>query len=102
MIWFDSSGAGPVALITETFSLGLSNIIMNPSPPIPDIWGSTTPSIKLTAQAASNAFPPLFKMSLPTIEANQWFVTTEALNPTIFGLIEPKFFPCGRLCVIIP
>ena len=39
--------------------------MMNPSPPMPDIRGSTTFSAAAVAMAASTALPPCCKMEIP-------------------------------------
>src|SRR5919198_2170344 len=39
---------------------------MNPPPPIPATYGSVTPRVAATATAASTAFPPLRRISMPT------------------------------------
>jgi len=42
----------------------------NPPPPSPELLGSTTASVELTATAASKALPPCFRISIPACVAN--------------------------------
>jgi hypothetical protein len=50
------------------------------SPPIPVIAGSTTHRVAQAAIAASAAFPPAFKISIPTWLANGWLVAIIAFE----------------------
>ena len=55
---------------------------MKPPPPIPDDCGSTTFNANWTAAAASIAFPPAFKTSLPILAAfGSLVATTPPLPP---------------------
>ena len=44
--------------------------IATPTPPMPDINGSTTFKVDAIATIASKAFPPLFKILIPAKDAN--------------------------------
>jgi len=58
----------------------LGEIIMKPPPPRPEAIGSTTPSARETATAASTAFPPSARTSRPASAASGWAATTIPLS----------------------
>ena len=64
------AGAGPVALTPYGRPVAASWIMMKPSPPTPDIAGSTTPTAAAAAIAASIALPPSCMMRTPAWEAS--------------------------------
>ena len=47
---------------------------------MPQDMGSTTPSAAFTATAASMAFPPALRMSMPAWAASGWLVATMPLG----------------------
>ena len=59
--------------------------MMNPSPPIPDICGSTTLTAAATAMAASIALPPCCRMEMPAWEASGCPEATMPLRPMMSG-----------------
>ncbi len=69
-------GDRPDPLSPYSFLVLLSQTMAKMSPPIPLTWGSTTPSIALAAIAASMAFPPARKISMPAWVLNGWEVQT--------------------------
>src|SRR5579863_5468342 len=69
-------GAQPLALIPFSFPVFASQYIAKRSPPIPSLFGSTTPSTALAAIAASIADPPRARICAPACEAKVWLVAT--------------------------
>src|SRR5919106_6674134 len=58
---------------------------MNPPPPIPQEKGSVTPSTAAAATAASTAFPPASRTSIPACEASRSTVAMAPPVPTAVG-----------------
>ena len=56
-------------------------ININPPPPIPEAFGSATPIANEMATAASMAFPPAFKISMPALDASYSPEETTACVP---------------------
>ena len=59
--------------------------MMNPSPPMPDISGSTTFNAAAVAMAASNALPPFCSTDMPAWAASGWPAQTMPLRPMTTG-----------------
>ena len=57
-------------------------ISINPPPPNPDEFGSATPKANPAATAASIAFPPFFKTSIPILLASYLLVETIPTFPS--------------------
>src|SRR5262245_42144755 len=57
----------------------------NPSPPMPHIIGSSTPSAAATAIAASKALPPCSSTAAPMIAARGWADATMPRRPKASG-----------------
>ena len=70
--------------------------MIKPSPPIPDIIGSTTFKTAAVAMAASTAFPPFCSMDIPAWEASGWPEQTIPFLPMTTGLCDVKRTPCGE------
>src|SRR5881628_1254243 len=63
-----------------------------PTPPMPDICGSATVTTAAAATAASNAFPPSRRTSMPACDASQWPDATRPVPLMRTGRVAP---PCG-------
>ena len=62
--------------------------IANKSPPTPFMFGSTKPSMALTATAASTALPPALRMSIPTCAASGWLAATMPVGAMVSDRLE--------------
>src|SRR5436190_19518337 len=71
-----------------------------PSPPIPDICGSTTFSAAATAIAASTAFPPAASVRTPASAASGCPAATIPFRPATTGRYDPAVAPCGA-CMLL-
>ncbi len=62
-----------------------SRITMKPPPPIPQLYGSTTPSTLAAATAASNAFPPSASTSIAACVASGSTLAAAPPEPLAVG-----------------
>ena len=74
--------------------------MMNPSPPTPDIFGSTTFSAAAVAMAASTALPPRCSAAIPACVASGCPAHTIPLRPMTTGRLDSKLMPWG-VCGIV-
>jgi hypothetical protein len=58
---------------------------ITPTPPRPDMKGSTTLRAAATATAASTALPPASSISIPAIDARGWAEVTIPRRPITAG-----------------
>ena len=73
-----ASGTRVMNSITVGRSMLASRSTISPYPPTPLASGSTTPSVKLTATAASTTLPPARRISTPAAVATGWALDTAA------------------------
>src|SRR5436190_692688 len=78
-------GDRPEALTTVARPSAAENTVANPSPPTPDMCGSTTPIVLAAARYASMAFPPRRKIAMAASVASGWLVTTAPRRPMATG-----------------
>ena len=74
--------------IVVGFFMPLRKSTADPSPPMPEASGSTTPSANETAIIASTTLPPFSKARRPASDASGWPDTTTAPFEVTTGLIS--------------